>query len=74
MRVVATFHPPSAVEHSIKCNLTNDAEVEHLVVAKSNRLEVYSLQPQGLQRECSLEIWGHIVSLRAIPSGPNVST
>lgn len=72
MRVVATFHPPSGVEHSVKCSLTNDADLEHLVIAKSNRLDVYSVQPNGLKHECDLDIWGHIVSLRAIPSGPNV--
>ncbi|KZT11975.1 uncharacterized protein LAESUDRAFT_746751 [Laetiporus sulphureus 93-53] len=65
MRVVATFHQPSSVSHSVKCNLTPDQE--HLVVAKSNRLEVFSLQPEGLRRECGLDIWGRVVALRAVP-------
>ncbi|OSX59780.1 hypothetical protein POSPLADRAFT_1048255 [Postia placenta MAD-698-R-SB12] len=65
MRVVTTFHPPSSVVRSLKCSLAE--EQEHLVVAKANRLEVFSLRPEGLRRECSLEIWGRIVSLAAIP-------
>ncbi|CCM01903.1 uncharacterized protein FIBRA_03974 [Fibroporia radiculosa] len=66
MRVVATFHHPSSVVQSLKCNLTQDQE--HLIVAKVNRLEVFSLRSSGLHFECSLEIWGRIVSLKAIPS------
>ncbi|OBZ68977.1 DNA damage-binding protein 1 [Grifola frondosa] len=71
MRVVATFHPPSSVTRSLKCHLTTDPAVEHLVVARINRLEVHSLQPDGLRHECSLEVWGRIVALRSIPTNDN---
>ncbi|KAL6302826.1 mono-functional DNA-alkylating methyl methanesulfonate N-term-domain-containing protein [Sparassis latifolia] len=67
MRVVATFHQPSSVVQSLKCRLTPDDSVEHLVVAKVNRLEVFSLQPEGIRRECVLEIWGRVVALRSVP-------
>lgn len=66
MKVVADFHPPTSVVYSVKCNLTNDG-VEHLVVAKTNRLEVYSLHPDGLRLECELEIWGQPIGLRVLP-------
>ena len=66
MRVVATFHPPSSVVQSIKCRLNPADDLEYLVVAKTNRLEVYSLQAEGLHRECSTEIWGRVVALRAL--------
>ncbi|PCH40170.1 hypothetical protein WOLCODRAFT_67201 [Wolfiporia cocos MD-104 SS10] len=65
MKVVTTFHPPSSVVRSIKCSLSLGQE--HLVIAKINKLEVYSLQPADLHHQCSLEIWGRITSLRALP-------
>ncbi|KAI0917003.1 hypothetical protein AcV5_007593 [Taiwanofungus camphoratus] len=66
MRVVATFHPSSSVVSSVKCNLTANRNLEHLVVAKVNRLEVFSLQAEGLRQECGVDIWGRIIALRAI--------
>ncbi|KAF8650163.1 hypothetical protein AX16_005397 [Volvariella volvacea WC 439] len=66
MRVVATFHPPSSVLGSIKCSLSTP-ELDHLVVAKLNRIEVHSLQPHGLQLECATEILGRIHCVKAIP-------
>lgn len=68
MRVVGTFHPSSSVTHSLKCSLTPDSTLEHLVVAKTDRLEVYSLQPDGLKLECSADMWGRIVGVRAVPA------
>ena len=70
MKVVSDFHPPSSVSCSVKCTLTDG--LEHLVVAKTNRVEVYSLRPEGLHSECELEIWGRIIALRNIPK--DVST
>ncbi|RPD77741.1 hypothetical protein L226DRAFT_544225 [Lentinus tigrinus ALCF2SS1-7] len=66
MRVVSTFHPSSSVSRSLKCRLTPDAE--HLVVAKTDKLEVHSLQPDGLRRECVVDMWGRVVGLQAIPA------
>lgn len=65
MKVVSTFHAPSSVAASVKCSLTPDAE--HLVVAKTNRLEVFSLQPEGLKLECTHEFWGRVISVKAFP-------
>lgn len=66
MKIVTTFHQPSAVLSSVKCQLSS-RNLEHLVVAKLNRIDVYSLQPHGLQHECDLEIWGKILVVRAVP-------
>ncbi|OCH88473.1 hypothetical protein OBBRIDRAFT_780096 [Obba rivulosa] len=66
MRIVTTFHPPSSVSSSVRCRLTS-SPTEYLVVAKTNRLEVSSLQPEGLRPESTLDIWGRVLSLRAIP-------
>ncbi|KAH9042112.1 CPSF A subunit region-domain-containing protein [Lactarius pseudohatsudake] len=68
MRIVSTFHPPSSVTDVVKCRLTSDRSLIHLVVAKSNRLDIYSVQPSGLSYECGAEIWGRIVVVKAIPT------
>ncbi|KAI0826862.1 CPSF A subunit region-domain-containing protein [Trametes gibbosa] len=68
MRVVGTFHPSSSVTHSLKCSLTPDSALEHLVVAKTDRIDVFSLQPDGLKLECSADMWGRIAGVRVIPA------
>ncbi|KAF8630852.1 hypothetical protein AX17_005211 [Amanita inopinata Kibby_2008] len=66
MKIVTTFHQPSSVLCSVKCHL-GSSDVEHLVVGKLNRLVVYSIQPHGLQQECTTEVWGKVLSVKAIP-------
>jgi len=66
MKIVSTFHPSSSVLSSVKCRL-GTRDIEHLVVAKLNRLDVYSVRSHGLQHECGVEIWGKICAVRAIP-------
>ncbi|KAF8967077.1 CPSF A subunit region-domain-containing protein [Flammula alnicola] len=66
MKIVSTFHPSSSVLSSVKCRL-GTRDLEHLVVAKLNRLDVYSLRTHGLQHECGLDVWGKICSLKRIP-------
>ena len=68
MKVVSTLHQPSAVLNSLKCNLSTKSELGHLVVAKPNRIEVSSLQAEGLRTECSLDIWGRVLSVRSVPA------
>ncbi|KAL0960839.1 hypothetical protein HGRIS_005855 [Hohenbuehelia grisea] len=66
MKLVTTFHQPSSVLCSVKCRLST-RDLEHLVVARPNRVEVYSLQTDGLNLECTHEVWGRALSLRALP-------
>lgn len=66
MKVVTTFHQPSSVLASLKCRL-GSRDTENLVVAKINKLIVYSIPPHGLQRECSLDVWGKVLTVKAIP-------
>ena len=66
MKIVTTFHQSSSVLSSLKCQL-GTRDTEHLVVAKLNRLDVYSLKPQGLHHECGVEIWGKVLTIKAIP-------
>jgi len=65
MKVVSTFHRPSAVGCSTKCKFPPD-DREYLTVGKTNSLELYSLQPKGLHLESALDIWGHIVVIRPV--------
>ncbi|KAH0586144.1 hypothetical protein H2248_007410 [Termitomyces sp. 'cryptogamus'] len=66
MKIVTTFHQPSSVQASVKCQLSS-RDLEHLVVAKSNRLDVYSLQSHGLEHQCGLELRGIVASLKSVP-------
>ncbi|KAJ7505532.1 CPSF A subunit region-domain-containing protein [Mycena galericulata] len=68
MKIVSTFHQPSSVLCSLKCHLTS-AGIEHLVVAKLNGLEVYSVQSEGLKHECNWDVWGNILSVKSVPTG-----
>ncbi|KAG5648442.1 hypothetical protein DXG03_005016 [Asterophora parasitica] len=73
MKIVTTFHQPSSVLASVKCQLAS-RDLEHLVVAKTNRIEVYSLRPHGLQHECGIDVWGSVVTVKSIPiAGSNKS-
>ncbi|KAL1677809.1 mono-functional DNA-alkylating methyl methanesulfonate N-term-domain-containing protein [Schizophyllum commune] len=71
VKLVTTFHAPSSVISSVKCKLV-PGDVEHLVVAKMSRLEVFSLQPSGLRSESSLEIWGSVCSVKAVRRKPDL--
>ncbi|KAG8896128.1 hypothetical protein FRB99_009058 [Tulasnella sp. 403] len=62
MLSVSTWHPPSAVSHSLKCKVTS-ASRESLVVAKVTLLEIYDLTPNGLELRCSFYTWGTVTSL-----------
>ncbi|KAG6854676.1 hypothetical protein C0991_003324 [Blastosporella zonata] len=66
MKIVTTFHQSSSVLASVKCQLSS-RDVEHLVVAKSNRIDVYSLKPHGLEYKCGLELRGIVTSLKSVP-------
>ncbi|KAF7975350.1 hypothetical protein HWV62_9805 [Athelia sp. TMB] len=69
MKAIATFHKPSSVSSSAKCKLLPGSDLEFLVVVKLDRLEVFSLQPEGLKLECELEVWGRLLSIIAVPVG-----
>ncbi|KAK2459647.1 hypothetical protein APHAL10511_008292 [Amanita phalloides] len=66
MKVVTTFHQPSSVLSSLKCRLAT-RDTEHLVIGKLNKVIVYSIQPHGLQKECSVDVWGKVLSIKSIP-------
>ncbi|KAH7926445.1 hypothetical protein BV22DRAFT_1118853 [Leucogyrophana mollusca] len=67
MKIVTTFHPSSSVLDSTKCQLADADASELLAVAKLDRVEFYSFQPEGLRHEQTLEIWGRVHSIKAVP-------
>ncbi|KAF9236524.1 CPSF A subunit region-domain-containing protein [Melanogaster broomeanus] len=67
MKLVATFHPPSSVLDSLKCTLADELGSEFLIVAKLNRVDIYSVQPEGLSHEQGIEIWGRIRAVKSVP-------
>ncbi|KAI0308473.1 hypothetical protein OF83DRAFT_1180779 [Amylostereum chailletii] len=67
MKVITTFHTSSSVVASVAGHLTNDSSLRHLIVGYSDRLVVYSAQPDGLRQECVTEIWGRLMSLKILP-------
>ncbi|KAJ7288527.1 CPSF A subunit region-domain-containing protein [Mycena rebaudengoi] len=66
MKIVSTFHQPSSVVGSVKCQLTSLPD-DYLVVAKLNSLDVYSVLPEGIQHCCKWEVWGNILAVKALP-------
>lgn len=67
MKVVSTFHSASSVVDSLKFRLADEQASEYLVVARLNRLDIYSLLPEGLRRDQGLDIWGRVRAIRAVP-------
>lgn len=65
MKVVTTYHQPSSVLDSIKCTLSEDNS-EFLVVAKLDRVDFYSIRPDGLRHENGIGIWGRVRAVRSI--------
>ncbi|GJJ09699.1 hypothetical protein Clacol_003923 [Clathrus columnatus] len=41
-------------------------DVDYLVISKPNKLEVYSLEENGIKLRCTREIWGTVSSLNAL--------
>lgn len=74
MKIVATYHAPSSVLDSIKCTLADNADSQYLIVAKLNRVDFYSIHPQGLHHENGVDIWGRVRAVRQVPLRVGVST
>lgn len=65
MKVVSTFHAPSSVICSLRTRLT--VGQEHLVVGKADLVEVYAIEDTGLKLIHKHQVWGSVVSIRAVP-------
>jgi hypothetical protein len=65
MHVISTYLSPTAVTHAITAKLT-EGSARYLVISKINRVEVFSLEREGLKQVAAYELWGRIVALEEI--------
>ncbi|KAF2121507.1 mono-functional DNA-alkylating methyl methanesulfonate N-term-domain-containing protein [Lophiotrema nucula] len=65
MAYIAPIHRPSSVRHALKLNFLS-AEEDCLVVAKANRLELYTLTADGLLLQHSKAIYGKVTMLQKL--------
>lgn len=66
MAYVAPIHRPSSVRHATLCRLL-DPDEEHLVIAKTNRLEIYTQIDDGLTLLHTKTVYGTITMLLRLP-------
>ncbi|CAG8178776.1 unnamed protein product [Penicillium olsonii] len=67
MAYVVPIHGASAVRHAVKLNFFSPDE-DCLVVAKSNRLEYYTLTPDGLTLTATSRLFAQIHMLARLPA------
>ena len=65
MAYLAPIHPPTSVRHALKLNLVSSEE-ECLVLAKANRLEIYSQTPDGLVLSHTKSMYGKVTMLEKL--------
>ena len=65
MAYIAPIHRPSSVRHATLCRLL-DPDREHLVIAKTNRLEIYAPNDDGLTLLHKKAMYGTISMLQRI--------
>lgn len=59
---VVTSQRPTAVQHAITCSFTAPG-AKNLILARLNRIEVFTVTPEGLVPVVEVPIFGSIVSL-----------
>ncbi|KAF2800100.1 hypothetical protein K505DRAFT_370506 [Melanomma pulvis-pyrius CBS 109.77] len=65
MAYIAPIHRPSSIRHALKLNFL-DPDDDCLVVAKSNRLEFYTQNAEGLSLQHSKAIYGKVTMLQKL--------
>jgi len=66
MSYVAPIHRPSSIRHALSVRLSEDDETESLVVARSNRLEVWRVTPTDMYMLGSAAVYGTILLLQRL--------
>ncbi|EFQ32142.1 CPSF A subunit region [Colletotrichum graminicola] len=66
MSYVAPIHRPSSIRHALSVRLSEDDETESLVVARSNRLEVWRVTPTDMYMLGSAVVYGTILLLQRL--------
>ncbi|KAL8854323.1 MAG: hypothetical protein Q9221_000809 [Calogaya cf. arnoldii] len=65
MAYIAPIHRPSSIRHALKTRFLN-ADEDSLVVAKANRLEIYSLVEDGLVLSHTRTLYGKVTMLERL--------
>ncbi|KAI9930561.1 hypothetical protein ASPWEDRAFT_108310 [Aspergillus wentii DTO 134E9] len=73
MAYVVPIHRASSIRHALKLQFLKQEE-ESLVVAKANRLEIYSLTPDGLSLAASRALYARVTMLARLPAPANSPT
>ncbi|KAJ5584853.1 uncharacterized protein N7459_004653 [Penicillium hispanicum] len=73
MAYVVPIHRASAIRHAVKLNFMN-SEDDCLVAAKSNRLEFYTLTPDGLTLAATRALYAQVTMLARLPAPANSTT
>ncbi|OJJ88285.1 DDB1/RSE1 family protein [Aspergillus glaucus CBS 516.65] len=73
MAYVVPIHRASSIRHALKLQFLRPEE-ESLVVAKANRLEFYSLTPDGLVLTASRALYARVTMLARLPAPANFPT
>ncbi|KAJ6010929.1 hypothetical protein N7451_002341 [Penicillium sp. IBT 35674x] len=73
MAYVVPIHRASGIRHAVKLNFINPEE-DCLVAAKANRLEFYTLTPDGLTLAASRAIYAQVTMLARLPAPANSRT
>ena len=60
-----TCHKPTAVHHSLACNLTGRNE-RNVLISKGNRLELHTLTNEGLVLNFDVSLYGKIAVMLSL--------
>ncbi|KAJ5239057.1 hypothetical protein N7468_003676 [Penicillium chermesinum] len=73
MAYVVPIHRASGIRHAVKLNFIA-AEEDCLVAAKANRLEFYTLTPDGLTLTATRELYAQVTMLARLPAPAHSTT
>ncbi|KAJ6096377.1 hypothetical protein N7486_007123 [Penicillium sp. IBT 16267x] len=73
MAYMVPIHRASGIRHAVKLNFINPEE-DCLVAAKANRLEFYTLTPDGLTLAATRTIYAQVTMLARLPAPANSPT
>ncbi|KAL4891551.1 mono-functional DNA-alkylating methyl methanesulfonate N-term-domain-containing protein [Aspergillus ambiguus] len=73
MSYIVPIHRASSIRHALKLQFMRPEE-ECLVVAKANRLELYTLTPDGLSLATSCTLYARVTMLARLPAPANSPT
>ncbi|KAK6363811.1 DNA damage-binding protein 1, variant 2 [Orbilia blumenaviensis] len=65
MAYLAPIHRASSIRHAIKCRFAH-TDRDSLIIAKSNRIEIYDLVPEGLEQVAHFAVYGRVTALLSL--------